>query len=407
MVIQLPGIFDEKRLLISWMIYSSLDCIEYILHGLCDFLQFYWLGKCIFLVWFLQSGSSSSSSSTEITPESETTDLVNEELTVVRQSATQDGPKRIQLNVPPRSAILSRNTEWRQSAVTVAGGNSNGNDLNQLWLPSSVFVDDNENIFVADSANDRIVEWKAGAKEGRIVAGGDDPLQETSTLNAPLDVIVDKKTNSLIICDTTRRRVIRWRRGADTEDETITTDIDCNGLTMDENGSIYVTDNERNEVMRYDIGDSKGTIVAGGNGKGDGLNQLSGAYCVFVDQNYSIYVSDEDNHRVMKWADGATEGVVVAGGQGEGDSLSQLKDPRGVIVDQLGTVYVADYGNARVMRWFKDATQGDIIAGGNGQGDAANQLAWPNGLAFDNQGNLYVVDAGNSRVQKFDIVENY
>ncbi|CAF4519644.1 unnamed protein product, partial [Rotaria magnacalcarata] len=78
-----------------------------------------------------------------------------------------------------------------------------------------------------------------------------------------------------------------------------------------------------------------------------------------------------------KWADGATEGVIVAGGQGNGDSLSQLSYPRGIVVDPSGTLYVADFSNARVMRWFKDAKQGEVIAGGNGEGEEPNQLTWP------------------------------
>ncbi|CAF2746111.1 unnamed protein product [Rotaria sp. Silwood2] len=342
-----------------------------------------------------------------MTPEPEITDLVKKEPTVARKRATKGSSKRTQLNVPPRSTVLSRDAKWVQYGATVAGGNGNGSDLNQLWAPSNVFVGDDQNVYVADPVNDRIVEWKAGAKEGRLAAGGGEVMQGTNKLASPSDVIIDKKTDSLIICDTDRRRVIRWRRTADTEDETIATDIDCKGLTIDENGTIYVTDNARDEVVRYDIGDSEGTIVAGGNGKGDGLNQLNSPYCVFVDKDYSVYVSDEDNHRVMKWTDGAIEGIVVAGGQGDGDSLSQLKYPRGVIVDQFGTLYVSDCGNMRIMRWFKGATQGDIIAGGNGDGEETNQLARPIGLSFDSQGNLYVVDAGNARVQKFDITGNY
>ena len=100
---------------------------------------------------------------------------------------------------------------------------------------------------------------------------------------------------------------------------------------------------------------------------------------------------------------GAKEGIVVAGGQGEGNSLTQLSSPRGVIVDQLGTVYVADCNNHRIMRWCKGATQGSVVVGGNGQGEQPNQLYYPLGLSFDRQGNLYVVDHGNHRVQKFDI----
>ncbi|CAF4989011.1 unnamed protein product [Rotaria sp. Silwood1] len=63
--------------------------------------------------------------------------------------------------------------------------------------------------------------------------------------------------------------------------------------------------------------------------------------------------------------EGAKQGIVVAGGQGQGNDLTQLSSPRGVVVDQLGTVYVADAGNNRIMRWPKGATQGSVIVGGN------------------------------------------
>jgi DNA-binding beta-propeller fold protein YncE len=108
----------------------------------------------------------------------------------------------------------------------------------------------------------------------------------------------------------------------------------------------------------------------------------------------------------MKWMEGAKEGIVVAGGQGKGSSLRQLSYPRGVVVDQLDTVYVADCGNARIMRWMKGATQGNITVGGNGRGEQSNQLNDPVGLSFDRHGNLYVVDNGNNRVQKFNIDRN-
>ena len=104
----------------------------------------------------------------------------------------------------------------------------------------------------------------------------------------------------------------------------------------------------------------------------------------------------------MKWMEGAKQGIVVAGGQGKGNGLTQLSCPSGVIVDQLGTVYVADFGNARIMRWSKGATQGSVIVGGNGGGSQSNQLNCPWGLSFDRHGNLYVVEYGNYRIQKFN-----
>ncbi|CAF4283019.1 unnamed protein product, partial [Rotaria sordida] len=79
----------------------------------------------------------------------------------------------------------------------------------------------------------------------------------------------------------------------------------------------------------------------------------------------------------MKWVEGAKEGVVVAGGQGEGNGLTQLSYPEGVVVDELGTVYVADRVNDRIMRWTKGATQGSVIVGGNGREGQSNQLNRP------------------------------
>ena len=53
----------------------------------------------------------------------------------------------------------------------------------------------------------------------------------------------------------------------------------------------------------------------------------------------------------MKWMKSAKEGIIVAGGQGHGNSLTQLSCPMGVIIDHLGNVYVADFYNDRIMRW--------------------------------------------------------
>jgi DNA-binding beta-propeller fold protein YncE len=100
---------------------------------------------------------------------------------------------------------------------------------------------------------------------------------------------------------------------------------------------------------------------------------------------------------------GAKEGFIVAGGQGEGNSLTQLSSPYGMIVDHLGSVYVADSHNQRIMCWSKGSKEGRVIVGGNGKGQQSNQISFPVGLSFDRQGHLYVVDCSNHRVQKFEI----
>ncbi|CAF1626318.1 unnamed protein product, partial [Rotaria magnacalcarata] len=258
---------------------------------------------------------------------------------------------------------------------------------------------------IADHENHRIVQWKNGdTTNGQVVAGGNGQGNGLNQLNQPSDVLIDKDTDSLIICDYYNRRVVRWsRRIGTTLGEILIGNIACYGLAMDEQRYLYVPDYEKYEVRRYKFGENIGTLVAGGNGQGAGLNQLNSPKFLFVDRQHNVYVSDSSNNRVMKWNKDAKEGIVVAGGQGAGSALTQLNGPYGLFVDTLGTVYVAEYGNARVMRWAQGAKQGTIIAGGNGYGAGANQFNGLVGLSFDRRGNLYVADYGNHRVQRFSI----
>ncbi|CAF1466691.1 unnamed protein product [Rotaria sp. Silwood1] len=301
------------------------------------------------------------------------------------------------------SIDIHPNAKWSQNGITVAGGNGNGRGTNQLNGSCGLYVDDDQTIYVADRNNHRIVEWKSGATNGKVVVGVNGSGNGAHQLNSPLDVIIDKESDSLIISDWGNNRVVRWPRRDSTRGETIISNMACVGLTMDDNRSLYVVDYGKHEVRRYKIGDTKGTVVASGNGNESRLDQLSYPHYVFVDRNHSVYVSDYENHRVMKWEERAKQGIVVAGGQGEENSVTQLNEPEGVLVDQLGTVYVADSWNHRIIRWPKGATQGSVIVGGNGQGAQSNQLNYPIGLSFDRHGNLYVAEYGNHRVQKFNI----
>ncbi|CAF4517690.1 unnamed protein product [Rotaria socialis] len=301
---------------------------------------------------------------------------------------------------------IPANTTWAQNGVTIAGGNGLGSATNQLNHPYGLFVDDDQTVVIADYNNHRIMQWKNGnTTNGQVLAGGKGQGNGLHQLNRPTDVLIDKETNSLIICDYGNRRVVQWPcRSGTTPGEIFIDKIGCWGLAMDEQRYLYVCDTEKDEVRRYQLGEKNGTLVAGGNDYGNGLNQLHYPTFLFVDRDHSVYVSDKENHRVMKWVEGAKEGIVVAGEQGEGSALTQLNSPNGIFVDTLGTLYVADQGNNRVMRWTQvDKKQGTVIVGGNGQGKGATQFNGPVGLSFDRHGNLYVADEFNNRVQRFSI----
>ncbi|CAF5033599.1 unnamed protein product, partial [Rotaria socialis] len=121
---------------------------------------------------------------------------------------------------------------------------------------------------------------------GQVVAGGNGKGNGLHQLSGPTDVLIDKETDSLIICDAENLRVVRWSRSSDTtQGEILIDNTDCYGLAMDEQRYLYVSGPVKQEVRRYKLGENIGTLVAGGNGEGNGLNQLHYPTYLFVDRD--------------------------------------------------------------------------------------------------------------------------
>ncbi|CAF4713797.1 unnamed protein product, partial [Rotaria socialis] len=90
--------------------------------------------------------------------------------------------------------------------------------------------------------------------------------------------LIDKETDSLIICDAGNRRVVRWsRRSGTTQGEILIDSIVCWGLAMDEQRYLYVAGVLTHEVRRYQLGEKNGTLIAGGNGQGTALGNVMGS----------------------------------------------------------------------------------------------------------------------------------
>ncbi|CAF0934778.1 unnamed protein product [Adineta ricciae] len=329
-----------------------------------------------------------------ITVREESTQLINKISVVMAFAGGQVIPQ----------VIHETKRKWKQFGVTVAGGAGEGGQLNQLFYPDDIYIDDEEQRFyIADSSNHRIIKWKLHSTNGHVVAGGNGQGNRINQLNQPTHVALDKTDDSFIICDRGNGRVLRWSRSNDANNQVIISNIDCSCVALDSYGNIYISDWEENEITRWKYGDTRGTVVAGGNGKGNHLNQFYHPSYVSVDEDQSLYISDCENHRIMKWSKGAKEGILVAGGHGQGSSLTQLSSPTGLAIDRLGNIYVVDCYNHRIVRWSKGAREGTVVVGGNGRGKQPNQFSCPTGVALDRQDNLYVVDWGNNRVQKFDL----
>ena len=262
-------------------------------------------------------------------------------------------------------------------------------------------------LYIADRVNWRVMAWKAGATNGDLIVGGSEQGNQSYQFHEITDVYLDEEKENLIICDWSYRRVMQWSlRNSTGGGRVILSNISCYGVTMDDEGFLYVSDIVNNEVRRYEVGETNGTLIGGGNEQINPLNRLNYPSALFVDQNSSIYIADTYNDRVVKWDNGAKDGIVVAGGQGQGKNLSQLSRPFGVYVDRMGTLYVSDSYNNRMMRWVKGATQGTVFIDGSTNVPLNDRLSSPRSLSFDQYGNCYVVDWGNARVVRYDIIDN-
>ncbi|CAF1072309.1 unnamed protein product [Adineta steineri] len=153
--------------------------------------------------------------------------------------------------------------KWKLDFSIVAGGNGYGTNLNQVSLTRGIYIDDdNQTIYITQYNSGRIVGWKFGEKSGEVVAGGNKQGNKLNQLDNPSDVTVDKKNNLLIICDQGNERVVQWSRQKLIDPKIIIDEIKCNGVTIDNDGNIYVSEGETHSVKRLKQGETKVTTVA-------------------------------------------------------------------------------------------------------------------------------------------------
>ncbi|CAF0937024.1 unnamed protein product [Adineta steineri] len=185
-----------------------------------------------------------------------------------------------------------------------------------------------------------------------------------------------------------------------------------------------------------------GITVAGGNGKGQELNQLNRPAGIFIDKKKNVFIADNDNNRIVEWKYNAKEGQIIESINKQGNRMNHLNRPTDVIVDQQNhSIVIADHNNRRVIQWSNQNQQiliknidcyglamdkhgflyvsdwkkdevrrwkigeynneGIIVAGGNKQGNELTQLNYPTFIFVDEDQTVYVSDRLNHRVMKW------
>ncbi|CAF4187301.1 unnamed protein product, partial [Adineta steineri] len=310
---------------------------------------------------------------------------------------------------------VSSQSAWSQTATTIFGSQAgtSGSTLSLLSGPTGMYYDGSNNLItIADLGNQRVLQFSLNNPPSAttVIAGGNGYGCNMNQFRSVDGISVDN-SGQFYIGDYDCGRFVRFPSNSNSatngtllSSSNAIGEVFVNPLTND----VYFAGAVNNAIYMFVGGSGSQVTVAGGNGGGSALNQLSGPNGVYYDYLYTntLYVADSNNHRVMKFPSGstsATYGTVVAGGNGAGSGANQFNSPRSILVDSSGTLYISDGNNNRVQRWPLNAISGTTIVGTGTSGTAANQLNVPEQILFDRYHNLLVADRYNNRIQLFNI----
>ncbi|CAF1421609.1 unnamed protein product [Didymodactylos carnosus] len=99
------------------------------------------------------------------------------------------------------------------AGTTIAGNGTSGNSLNQLNGPRNLYITENNEIFIADTLNHRIMKWFLNSTSGSsgvcVLGCASVPGNGTTELNQPSDIKFDSDGN-LYVCDTGNNRIQKF-----------------------------------------------------------------------------------------------------------------------------------------------------------------------------------------------------
>lgn len=323
-----------------------------------------------------------------------------------------------------------RNAKNIGSVITrVAGGGTSLGDggpaVNAQIFARGIAVDGEGNLFIADTSNHRIRKVDGNgiittvAGTGTSGFSGDGGPAINADLNLPFGLAADEQGN-LFIADTLNNRVRRVSpdgiimtvAGNGTEgfsgDRGPAISAQLNlpfAVVVDSHGNLFIADRFNNRIRKVGPDGTITTVAGGGTTLGDfgpaASASISDPQDIAVDEQGNLFIPDI--RRVRKVS---TSGIIttVAGngtdgfsGDGGPATNARISPPVGVAVDGQGNLFIADLFNNRIRRVSPDgiittvAGNGSSGLGGDG-GLAANaQLGFPDRVRVDKEDNLLIV----------------
>ena len=352
-----------------------------------------------------------------------------------------------------------------QVNFTANAPNAGGLSAHSLSLPMGMAFDARGNLYVADIANNRVLEFDDPLTTDHVAdrvfgqtdfthGGSNSGGVSAQSLASPVAVAIDPQGN-LYVCDYDNNRVLEY--DAPLTSDTVADHVfgqanfsghtanagglnasslaSPGGVALDGAGNLYVAEYGNNRALEYDEPLTKDRVADrvfgqpdfthnGANNGGLSNHSLSAPTSLALDVAGNIYIADHNNNRVLEYdaplTNQTADGVFGQGGSfssgtanNGGVSANSLYYPQELALDARGNLFVVDSGNNRVLEFntpLSDDTADHLYgqptfgaSTANNGGISASRLNGPDGLALDPLGNLYVADRNNNRVLGFDL----
>jgi len=346
-------------------------------------------------------------------------------------------------NAPLISFAPGTITTTAGTGVATYSGDGNAPGTAQLNQPASSVVDGAGTIYIADTANNAVRRIKNGtittiAGNGNSGFLGDGGTAKSAQLSGPTALALDA-ADDLFIADTGNNRIRKI--SAQTGDiSTIAGDGTANfagdggaatlaelmapaGIAVDLTGNVYVADTGNNRIRLVSASTGFITTIAGngtpalaGDGGAASAAELNHPSALALDFNGNLFIADTANAEVRKIALAAGTIAAVAGngsagfgGDGTVATSASLSSPSGIAIDAAGDLYIADAGNNRIRQVLSSNSFIATIAGAgsasfSGDAGAATSatLNQPGSIALDASGRLLIADTMNNRLRLVD-----
>jgi sugar lactone lactonase YvrE len=384
-------------------------------------------------------------------------DNTNDCLVTVIFTPARPGPVAAALVVKSKAGLttqLALGGTGTASSVALDPGNT-------LLLTSSVSApggiaqDGAGNTYIADTGNNRVVEYAAGGTFS-VIAGtgtsgyaGDGAAATSAKLAAPKSVavtpdgaiyIADSGNNVIRRIDPVSGFISTFAGGASTicvladdslGDGCLATQAKFSasaGIISDAIGNLYVSDSGNNVVRELSTngyvyliaGGTTACTTTGADIYGNGCAPTQAIFkaptALAIDNNRNLYIADTGNNEVRKIT-AATNlvslfaGTGQSGGSGNGGpaNAAQINGPTGLALDAANTLYIADTGNHVVRVVAASGTINTVVGtlGSSGTGTVPGSasgvlLNLPGAVVASGIGKLYVLDSGNNRLFSLD-----